>query len=393
MQMEPITLGLVTRKHTLSGEIQSLLERSHVRLVLESSEPRSLSELVMQVERANPDVVLLDVSAVDELADAIRRVKSTSGTPLVVAVHSSSDTQIILEAMRAGASEFLFPPFESNLQPALHRLGAERVQQRSPQRINGKVIGFLSVKGGCGSTTLACHVGVEVHRATMSPTLLADFDLDAGIIGFLLKVQSRYTLLDAAKNVYRLDPSFWKAMVFKHRAGVDVLKAPPPALTHTAPNQDEVRAILSLARSIYSYTILDLGRGLNRLSLSTLELVDTAYLVTVPDVPSLHQAKLIISALRDYGFGQGKLQLMLNRMQKTPEVTPAELERAMGLPVFGTIPNDYFPLYEAYAEGGLLPAKSKLMRHFETLARRIAGIPEEKKPSRGGFLAQVFSGA
>lgn len=392
--MEPITLGLIIRKNSLRGEIHSLLERVPVRVVLEVSEVASLNELIVQVERAGPDVVLLDVSAVDDsLADAVRRIKSTAAAPLVVALHTSSDTQIILDAMRAGASEFLFPPFESSLQPALQRLGAERVQQRSPEKIDGKVLGFLSVKGGCGSTTLACHVGVELHRASMTPALLADFDLDAGIIGFLMKVQSRYTLLDAAKNVYRLDPSFWKAMVFKHRTGIDVLKGPPPALTHTVPNQDEVRAILRLARSMYNYTILDLGRGLNRLSLSTLELVDTAYLVTVPDVPSLHQAKLIISALRDYGFSQGKLQLVLNRMQKTPEVTPAELERAMGLPVFGTIPNDYFPLYEAYAEGGLLPAKSKLLRHYESLARRIAGIPEEKKPARTGFFAQVFNGA
>ncbi|MDZ7637074.1 MAG: hypothetical protein U5J83_02275 [Bryobacterales bacterium] len=34
-------------------------------------------------------------------------------------------------------------------------------------------------------------------------------------------------------NVYRLDPSFWKAMVFKHRTGLEVLKAPPPALYST----------------------------------------------------------------------------------------------------------------------------------------------------------------
>lgn len=391
--MEPITLGIIIRKSSLRAEIQSLLERVSARVVLELSEVENLSDLMMQVERAQPDVILLDVAAVEEsLGEVVRRLKSTAAAPLVVALHTSSDTQIILEAMRSGASEFLFPPFDSTLQPALQRLGSERVQLRNPQQVNGKVLAFLSVKGGCGSTTLACHLGVELHRASMEPTLLADFDLDAGIIGFLMKVQSRYTLLDAAKNVYRLDPSFWKAMVFKHRTGIDVLKGPPPALTHTIPNQDEVRAILRLAKSMYNYTILDLGRGLNRLSLSTLELVDTAYLVTVPDVPSLHQAKLIISALRDYGFGQGKLQLLLNRMQKTPEVTPAELERAMGLPVFGTIPNDYFPLYEAYAEGGLLPAKSKLLRHYETLARRIAGIPEEK-PTKVGFFKQVFNGA
>jgi len=392
--MELITLGLIIRKNLLRGEVQSLLERVSARVVLEVPEVSNLNDLIMQVERAAPDVILLDVSAVDDsLSEAVRRIRATSASPLVVALHTSSDTQIILDAMRAGASEFLFPPLESSLQPALQRLGAERVQQRNPEQVDGKVLAFLSVKGGCGSTTLACHVGVELHRACMAPTLLADFDLDAGIIGFLMKVQSRYTLLDAAKNVYRLDPSFWKAMVFKHRMGVEVLKAPPPALTHTVPNQDEVRAILRLARSMYNYTVLDLGRGLNRLTLSTLELVDTAYLVTVPDVPSLHQAKLIIAALRDYGFGQGKLQLLLNRMQKTPEVTPAELERAMGLPVFGTIPNDYFPLYEAYAEGGLLPAKSKLLRNYENLARRIAGIPEEKKPARTGFFSQVFNGA
>ncbi|MDZ7637073.1 MAG: hypothetical protein U5J83_02270 [Bryobacterales bacterium] len=38
-----------------------------------------------------------------------------------------------------------------------------------------------------------------------------------------------------------------------------------------------MRAILRLARSMYNYTILDLGRGLNRLSLSSLELVDQAF--------------------------------------------------------------------------------------------------------------------
>ena len=392
--MEPITLGIIVRKSSLRSEIQSLLSQMSVRVVLESADVENWTETILQIERAQPDVILLDVSAVgDSLSDVVRRIRSTAVSPLVVAMHVTSDTQIILDAMRSGASEFLFPPFDTTLQAAVQRLAAERAQSKNPHQINGKVLGFLSVKGGCGSTTLACHIGVELHRVSLQPTLLADFDLDAGIIGFLMKVQSRYTVLDAAKNVYRLDPSFWKAMVFKHRTGLEVLKAPPPALTHTIPNQDEVRAILRLARSMYNYTILDLGRGLNRLSLSSLELVDQAYLVTVPDVPSLHQAKLIISALRDYGFGQDKLQLLLNRMQKTPEVTPPELERAMGLPVFGTIPNDYFPLYEAYAEGGLLPAKSKLLRNFESLARRIAGVPEEKKPQRTGFFSQVFSGA
>ncbi|MDZ7637075.1 MAG: response regulator [Bryobacterales bacterium] len=83
-------------------------------MVLESAEVENWTEVILQIERAQPDVILLDVSAVgDSLSDVVRRIRSTAVAPLVVAMHVTSDTQIILDAMRAGASEFLFPPFDT----------------------------------------------------------------------------------------------------------------------------------------------------------------------------------------------------------------------------------------------------------------------------------------
>ncbi|MDQ2898868.1 MAG: hypothetical protein M3Y07_03595, partial [Acidobacteriota bacterium] len=76
------------------------------------------------------------------------------------------------------------------------------------------------------------------------------------------------------------------------------------------------------------------------------------------------------------------LHLILNRMPKNPEISPDELEKMLGLTLYATLPNDYPGLYQSYAEGTLLPANSRLARHFVQLAAKIAGTPEEKEVKR-----------
>ena len=92
--------------------------------------------------------------------------------------------------------------------------------------IRGKMIGFLSAKGGCGATTLACHVASELQNVTQKNVLLADLDLTSGMVGFLMKTPSSYSILDAIKNLSRLDESLWKALVVEHRPGLSVMPAP-----------------------------------------------------------------------------------------------------------------------------------------------------------------------
>ena len=54
---------------------------------------------------------------------------------------------------------------------------------------------------------------MELGRAGGRKVLLADFDMDAGMVGFLMKVKSPYSILDAINNLHRLDASYWKALV------------------------------------------------------------------------------------------------------------------------------------------------------------------------------------
>src|SRR3954447_21190624 len=105
--------------------------------------------LLERLAKVRPEALFLDVgSAPNDLATAIRQVKLQAPRTKIVALHSVDDPKIILAAMRAGATEFLHPPFEENLALALDRILNSTDTDVAPSS-RGKIIGFLSAKGGC----------------------------------------------------------------------------------------------------------------------------------------------------------------------------------------------------------------------------------------------------
>jgi len=307
----------------------------------------------------------------------VGRIKATSVDPMVIALHNTAEPELILSALRAGAHEFLHPPLKANLQQALERKSLERNKTRERLKQKGKVVGFLSAKGGCGATTIACHTAAQLGRQDKR-VLLADLDLDAGMIRFLMKSKSPYSVLDALNNLHRLDASYWNALISNGLPGLEIIAAPQALASKQQPNQEQMQNMLTFCRGQYDFTIVDLGRSLNLTAMNSLEEIDETYLVTTLDVPALHQSKQIIQTLSGVGYGRERLRLVLNRMPQRLDVTPDELEKMMSLPVFATLPNDYPSLYESYSEGSLLPPNSRLGKELNRMAMKVGGIEEEK---------------
>src|SRR5450631_2990032 len=81
------------------------------------------SSLLDEIARARPDAVLVDFeSLTTDPANAIRQLKLQHPRVKIIALHSAADPKIILAAMRAGANEFLHPPFEESLPSAVERI-------------------------------------------------------------------------------------------------------------------------------------------------------------------------------------------------------------------------------------------------------------------------------
>lgn len=385
--MYSLTAGLVIETETLLEQLRPVLERLSVRVVLEQAAGGDSAAFLAKFEQARPDVLIVELPVLTgPMKKLFRELKSSSPALVLMAAHGTAEAEAILGAVRAGASEYLYPPFEDKLRSALERAAAEIRQQHATGAAGGKTLAFFSAKGGCGATTVACHLAVELQRQTPHKILLADFDMETGLIRFFMKTRSEYSVLDAVNNIDRLDFNFWRALISNGMPRLEVITAPVVSGSIQLPDEASFRRVVRFARSQYDWVVVDLGRSLNLLSMSVLEEIDESFLVTTLDVPALYQAKQLLRTLLDSGYGRNRLHVVVNRMPKHPEVTLEELETMLGLPVYGVLPNDYPGLYEAYAEGGLLPRTSHLGTYFARLATRIAGIPEHKKKGKFSLL-------
>jgi pilus assembly protein CpaE len=382
--MYPLTAGVVIANQDLSREIQACLREVRVRVVLEQPAITRWAEFQLQMERSRPDVLIFDLSQPRLLEEAIRKIRGLSSAP-VIAVHDAVDAETILGALRAGAREYVYPPYLPSLQKALERISLDQTKQHAAKGLHGRVLGFLSAKGGCGATTIACHLAWELQRVTQQEILLADLAMSAGVVGFLTDSKTQYSILDAVRNIHRLDLSYWKALISNGTPRLEVITAPTAPVVDEALDPEPFRDVLRFVRSNYDWVIADLGRGLNFFSLGLLEEMDEIFLVTHLEVPALYQTKNVVQQIRDMGFLEDRLHVIVNRSPKQSEFTAEEVERLLGVPIHTKLPNAYPELYQAFAQGRLLSPDTQLGKHFTQLAMSLAGV-QGAKNGRGYSL-------
>jgi len=360
-------------------QAQACLTALPFRIIVEHQDLGDVGNFIDRLERMRPDVVLIDISGWKEpLEGLVASIRGAIGDPMIIALNTTAESESILSSMRAGINEYLYPPLQETLRRALEKRSAERSRRSAAgAKAGGKSFGFLSAKGGCGATTLVTHVAAELGRLNQK-VLLMDLDLDLGMVGFITKTKSVYSILDAVNNLHRLDIHYWKALVSNGIPGVEIVSAPLAMASKVQIKDEQIRNILAFARPHYDWTLVDLGRSLNRMAMAALEEIDEACLVTTLEVPALHQSKQIVQTLLDSGYGKNRIKLILNRSPKRLDITPGELEKMLGLPIFCMVSNDYAELYETYAEGRMLNRNSPLGKQMSRLASKLASVGEEK---------------
>ena len=380
--MSSVKVLLSIKDENLSRKAVDALRESSTNVSFEQHDS-DWTSLLERLVKVKPEALLLDVGVVPtDLAVAIRQVKLQAPRTKIVAIHAVDDPKIILAAMRAGAHEFLHPPFDESLAPALDRIFNSSDIDVVPSS-RGKIIGFLSAKGGCGATTLACHIAWELQNQTRKNVLLADLDLTSGLVGFLMKTPSSYSILDAIKNLSRLDDSLWKALIVEHRPSLSVIPAPAAYTRWDHPEETQLTQVLQFMRTQHDWIILDLGRSMNSIAAAVLEEIDQLFLVSTLEVVALHGLKSIVHGLFDQGE---KLQLVLNRTPKMMDISTQELEKILGRSLYAALPNDYMGLYQSYSSGNLLNSNTRLAQHFGLLAAKIAGVPPMKSKKKFAFF-------
>jgi len=377
--MYPLTVAMVIGTKPLADEIRPVLQKLGCRVVLDQNEEGEWNEFLEKLERLRPNVVLYDVAKLqDGMEEPIRRIRAAHAPPAVFAVDASATPQRILRAIHAGAAEFLFPPMAGPLAEALEKLG-EEIRGQVDSQGHGRVAALVSAKGGCGTTTIAAHMAMELVGLSEGKVLLADLDLESGLVSLLMGSSTPYCLLDVIENLDRLDEHFWKGLATEGRPGVDLLGSAPAPNYKPPPTPEQMHDVVRFLRTQYAAIVLDLGRSITPILMSTIEQVDALFLVTTLEIPALQRAASMTAALLNRGYPTDHLRVILNRMPRDPDATVAELEKMIGATVLIAVPSDYPALYECYSEGRFLSASHRLSRCYADIAAHVLGVTPRKK--------------
>lgn len=372
--IRPLATALIVSSPELNQEVRQALRNVPVRIIID--QPTTIE--TFQLKRIHVDLVIVAGTPVDEtMPDLVKRIKVVSPHTAIALLDHSPHPETILDSMRNGADEFVLPPFDRNLEDALLRIVAHHINSEDAAGRSSKVIGFLSAKGGCGATMAACHVAVELARSSGLEVLLADFDFDAGMIGYLMKSRTQYSVLDAVRNLNRLDLSFWQALVFKERQHLDIIPAPEEMPLDERYEQDQLRDTFRTMRAMYGWVVVDLGRGLTSTSAALLDDLDDLFLLSALNLPALYQAKRFADRLRGHSYPMKQVHLIVNRVPRKSELSPAECSKLLGIDLYGQLPEST-DLDQAYAEGKLLPVTSPLGKELSNFAKRMIGTKADE---------------
>jgi pilus assembly protein CpaE len=233
----------------------------------------------------------------------------------------------------------------------------------------GRVIAVSSSKPGSGASTVATQTAFALHRLTGKRVLLADCDLTGGTIGFYLKLNHPYSLVDALRHVERLDPTLWGSLAV-HHSGIDIL--PAPAMPYAEPlDPARLKALTEQARLVFDWIVLDLPAVASQTSLMALAECDRAFIVSTAELPSLHVTRKAISLINQLGFPRERFNVLVNRTDRNDEMSSADMEKLFGCAVHARLPNDYFSLHRVVTLGQPLGNDCELGRAIETVARNL----------------------
>jgi pilus assembly protein CpaE len=335
--------------------------------------------LDIRLRQLRPDLVFLDLTTDLDAATALIEFIAGIRPPVyVVGLHTQNASDAILRSLRAGATEFLYAPFDIEMQKqAVGRIARLRKPPKHSEAERGRLVVFSSSKPGSGASTLACQTAFALSKLSGKRILLADFDLCNGSVAFFFKISPWNSLLDALKQIEENSQPDWSALV-TNTEGVDVLAAPDtPA--ETSVDQDRLHEALESVREIYDWIVVDLPSVFEKLSLLTISDSDEAFLVSTAELPSLHLTRKAVAYLGMLGFGLERYKVLVNRLGKQEGIKSEDMAKIFGAPVHAMFPNDYLSIHKGLTVGAPLGGKCPLGKSVETFAAQLAVRAQAEK--------------
>jgi len=284
-----------------------------------------------------------------------------SGKAALVARSASQDPDILLRSMRAGCNDFIGGQFnEAAFSETLGRINQLWSTKAASNTVRGSVLTFLGAKGGVGTTTLAVHVAIYLVQCHHKRVLLIDNHPQLGHVCVYLGIDgSRYNFHELVRNLSRLDSELLRGYIATHSSGLEVLSSPDTCGGRKATDPESMAQTLDFLRGEYDYVIVDSPTSLDETNLAVIEASNQVYLVATPEIGAVRDLSRNVDTLSQNEHNQERVKVIINRFSSQHAVSLEQIEKAIRLPVFIKLPNNYAEVVRSGILGEPISHKQK----------------------------------
>ncbi len=371
-------------------EIGTALERCNPSRFIARHEG-GISKLRAIAEKEHPDVIIVEGLCHDagELSP-IESVTTSYPQMIIIILCSQQTPEFLINAMRVGVREVLPSPASKDALEAAVSRAESKLGLRSAQR-SGRILAFVSCKGGSGSTFLAANLGHQLG-AEGKKVLLIDLNLQFGEA--VLTVHDRKAtsnVAEVARNLSRLDASFLTASTVAVTPNFAILAAPDDPAESLQVKPEHLDAILNLAINHYDFIVLDVGKNLDDLTIKALDRAHNIFLVVQTMLPYIRNASRMMTVFRSLGYQQDKVELLVNRFWKNGEIGLEDLRASLGITKMRTIPNGYKEVAKAINEGVPLATVAKSSLVLKAISELALSLLPKPDQAQGGLLSRLLN--
>ena len=325
---------LATADPNIARKLSGLLRSTTFFEVVDLSDHRKADLLIFQ----------LSENAAADLQRALAVVQNGEANEVFL-ISDTADSQILMQAMRAGVKEFFTQPLNLvEIKEALERFKERQSQGKAlPESKRGSIISVFGSKGGVGTTTVSVNLAVSLSLGEPKKSVaLLDMNTLFGEIPLFLEMAPKFHWGEITKNIDRLDNTFLKNILTQHKSGVQVLPSPAYLNGHVRATPDIMSRLLGLMKRMFDFVIIDAGQSTDDTSIKMLEVSDMLMLVTILSLPCLANTNKLLRSLTELGYvPKDKINVVLNRYIKKGEISLGDAEAGIGKELFWVVPNDY----------------------------------------------------
>ncbi|WP_447968942.1 AAA family ATPase [Nitrospira sp. M1] len=360
----------------------------------------SAFRLKQQGETLVPDLLILEIDEEPEKTFSLVKtvLGSAKGTEIFL-TSAKIESDLLLEALRAGMKEFLPQP----IQPDEVKAALERFKTRNSEVAHegkkqaGKVITLFGGKGGTGTTSVAVNLAASLHLSPRKPAVvLVDVNQHGGDIPLYLDLSTSHSFRDIAADLTRVDLAFLASVLTKHESGVHVLPSGYDDLSAGRLNPDCIEPTIKLLQSMFDFVVIDCGHVLDLTTKKALELSSSIMVVSSLMVPVVHRTKRILELLRGSGVPQSKIDLLITRYLSHEKDVLHETKEILKQDAKWLLPNDYVSSSNAINSGKpvvMIAPRSSLTKTYQQLAASfLEHSPEPQSSSFWGNWMKSVKG-